>query len=296
MEFVLLPELSRLYAENCGLAILPPGWIHRKRNIDTSVLILGYQGEVMMSEESSPINIKPSTFCILSEGKNHCGIEKLKEKAKYYWIHFKTASPPQFMSEKEATIILNSKEITKARLNDSLLLPRQLNLQNSNVIREAFHELLYEQQNKSFTDQKYQANAKLMMIKLNEMVFEIYNTNSKDMDNKSIVNKIIHMIYENLTDPNFSVKGLADQMCYNPDYLNRHFKRIMKRSMIEYIIDKRIEYSLVGLIDSDHSLSVIARNSGFSSYRNFIRQFKLRKNVIPSEYRNRHRMMHITNK
>jgi len=297
MEYLFISDLSEFYAENCGIAILSPGWIHSRRNIDTSVLILGHQGEVSLRQENQPIQISSSRYCFLSEGRDHWGTEKLCDKARYYWIHFKSAHPPQIIPEKEARLILTSKEIARTRLKNGLLFPQQGSLENSHVIREAFHELLYVQQNGSFTDQKYQSLVRLMMIQLNEMVMEKYHSreSGEHQKRKSLVNKIIQLIYENLTDRNFSVKSLADIMCYNPDYLNRHFKIIMKRSLIEYIIDKRVDYSLVQLIDSNLSLSAIAQNSGFSSYRNYIRQFKLRKDMIPSEYRNRHRMMHITN-
>lgn len=296
MDYLLLQNLSGLWAENCGIAILNPGWIHRKRNIDTSVLILGHQGEVKIQEEEKCYNIKPHSFCILSEGNNHWGAEKIKEKARYYWIHFKTSEKPQIVSEKEAHNILQNDEIAQSRLKNSLLLPRNMDLPDTKIIREAFHELLYEQDNRLFTYQKYQYNVKLMLIDLNLMVFDIIRGKRNKGDNKSLVNKIIQLIYENLTDSNFSVKQLADRLCYNPDYLNRHFKSIMKISLIEYIIDKRIEYSLVPLIDSEETITVIAENSGFSSYRNYIQQFKQRKLATPSEYRNRHRMIHITNK
>ena len=145
MEYVLFPNLSKLQAENCGIAILSPGWIHRRRNISTSVFILGHQGKVEIQEESEVFSIKPSSFCLLSEGRNHWGTEKLQDKARYYWIHFKTKGLPQFIPEKEALTIINNKEIARSRLRDALLLPRYMNMMHTNVIREQFHALLYEQ-------------------------------------------------------------------------------------------------------------------------------------------------------
>ncbi|WP_320127844.1 hypothetical protein [uncultured Sphaerochaeta sp.] len=73
MEFVFLPNLSELRAANCGIAILSPGWIHRRRNINTSVFILGHQGKVEIQEESEVFTIKPSSFCLLSEGRGPLG-------------------------------------------------------------------------------------------------------------------------------------------------------------------------------------------------------------------------------
>ena len=178
MEFVFIPNLSELQAENCGIAILSPGWIHKKRNLSTSVLILGHQGKVSIQEESEMYCIQPSSFCLLSEGRNHWGAEELQEKARYYWIHFKTKEAPQFLSEKEALLIINNPEIARSRLHDALLLPRYMDTINTNVVRELFHALLYEQENKCFTEQKYQATVKLLLISLNETVMDIIKEQS----------------------------------------------------------------------------------------------------------------------
>ena len=239
--------------------------------------------------------MEPNSFCFLSAERQHWGASPIQEKARYYWIHFKTKEKPQFLSEKEALMIIRSKEIAKSRLHNALLLPRCMDMFPTTVLRETFHELLYEQENISFTEQKYQAIVKLMFITLNEMVIDVINKTQKNKENKGLVNKIIQLVYEHLTEQEFSVKSLADLLCYNPDYLNRHFKSLMKRTLIEFIIDKRIEHSLVSLIDSEQTIQCIAEESGFSSYRNYIHQFKMRKDMTPSEFRNYHRTLHITN-
>lgn len=296
MNFVLFPNLSELWSENCGIAILPPGWKHNKRKIDTSVIILGHHGEVKITEENDVLSVRPSTLCVLTEGKTHWGTETIQENARYYWIHIKSQPPPQILSENEGRIILENEEVTKARLADALLLPCQYDLGNSTVMREAFHELLYEQQKPAFTFNKYQAMVRLMLINLNQMIYHDFYKQSMGTNSSSLVNSIIEQIYGNLTNPNFSVKLLADSIGYNPDYLNRHFKSIVKKSLVEFLVDKRIELSTVKMIDSNDSITAIAMESGFSSYRNFIHQFKLRKEATPSEFRARLRMMHITNK
>lgn len=106
---------------------------------------------------------------------------------------------------------------------------------------------------------------------------------------------MIQRIHESLSDQSFSVKGLAYELGYSGDYLNRHFKNIMNRTLKDYILDKRVELSIRYVTDTDLSIAEIAARTGFSSYRNFIRQFILRKDMQPSEYRRRHRLMRITN-
>ena len=83
---------------------------------------------------------------------------------------------------------------------------------------------------------------------------------------------------------------------YNPDYLERLFKSIMCKSIEEYLIDRRIQYSVNRLIESNDTIEQIAFKSGFGSRRNFLRQFTKRKEMTPTQLRLRYRMMHITNR
>ena len=296
MNYLLYQGLSEITAETCGAAILYPGWSHPVRNINTSVLILGRYGRVVLKEDSEELTIEPKKICILNAGHSHKGVEELKEPARYYWAHFKSENPGKPLTEVEANMILNHKEVIDTRLKDALLLPQQFSCSQYEEVQESFHELLYEYKNPSFTGNKFQALFKLLLIRLNELVIKKHISLDKFPAKRGIVYKIIQLVYENMTDRNFSVKILADKMNYNSDYLCRLFKSVMYKSIQEYLIDKRIEYSTNLLIESNDTVDNISNQSGFASSRNFVRQFKARKGRTPSEQRLRHRTMHLTNK
>ena len=295
MKYILFPNLTAVHAENSGIAILNPGWKHPKRKLDTSVLILGKKLSVDIQEESQRLSIEPGKLTILTAGLTHKGTKKIKEPSSYYWIHFKCSDPPQLLSEFDANLILNNREVALARLSNSILLPQEFYLNQTNPIKEAFHELLYEQENLSFTRSKYQLIFKLMMIRINEIVLAEHVRKIEIPKNHSVIYSTIQTIYEHLSDSNFSVKLLAEKMKYNPDYLGRLFKSVMKKSISEYIIDQRIALSVTHLTETDDTIASISYKSGFNSTRNFIRQFKSRREMTPSELRTRHRTMHITN-
>ena len=295
MKFILFPHLAQLHAENCGVAILNPGWIHPTRNLDTSVLILGWKSVVQLVEDSEPLSIEPDKFSILTAGLTHGGARKIEEPTSYYWMHFKCMEEPLVLEERDAMAILNNQKVIRTRLQNALLLPREILLPESKTFRELFHDLLFEQENPSFTDQKFQMLFRLMMIKVNEFVLSEHIVTSKIPNCHSIVYATIQTVFENLTDSNFSVKTLADKMKYNPDYLGRLFKLVMCKSIGDYINDQRIQYAVTRLIESNDTVEKISFDCGFCSRRNFIRQFKSRKGATPSELRLRHRTMHITN-
>lgn len=296
MKFVIFPGLSRLHAENCGIAILNPGWIHPKRNLDTSVLILGKRSRVELEEDEQPLCVRPECFCILTAEHTHRGRTEIREQASYYWMHFKCDRPPQIVDENEAHAILNNRALIEARLPDALLLPQEFAPSNAKVFQEMFHDLLFEQENPSFAVEKFQILFRLMMIKVNEMVIAEHIADERVRRSHAVVYSIIQQVCENLTDVDFSVKSLAHRLRYNPDYLERLFKSVMCKSIEEYLIDRRIQYSVNRLIETSETMKRIAFESGFGSKRNYLRQFKERKQMTPSQLRLRYRMMHITNR
>ncbi|WP_319561777.1 helix-turn-helix transcriptional regulator [Marispirochaeta sp.] len=295
MKYVLLQGLSSIHAENCGVAILNPGWIHPGRTLDTSVLILGKKSRVELLEGKEALRIEPEKFTILASGISHQGASPIAEQASYYWMHFKCTEEPVVLDESDAHAVLNNETVTQTRLKDAILLPKEISLPDSKAYREMFHELLFEQENPSFTEHKFQVLFRMLLIKINEFVLSEHTVSTRIPDSHSLIYATIQTIFENLTSCNFSVKILADIMQYNPDYLGRLFKTVMGKSLGEYIIDQRIKNAVTRLIESNDTIDKISYESGFFSCRNFIRQFKSRKGMTPSELRTRHRTMHITN-
>ena len=296
MKFIYFPKLSELHADNCGISILNSGWIHPERNLHSSVLILGKKSKVEMKEESEAFSIEPEKFSLLTAGKTHCGTAKIVEPASYYWIHFTCAETPQIIQETEAVEILKNQLTVQNKLENALLLPQEIHLKDPKQFQDLFHELLFEQENPSFTDLKIQMLFRLMMININEVVLSDYISKIYDSTKFSLIFAIIKIVFENFTDCDFSVKSLSDKMNYNPDYLGRMFKALMNKSLIDYIIDQRIKYAVCLLVEGNNTVNSIAYDCGFNSCRNFIRQFKARKGETPSELRLKHRTAHLTSR
>ena len=294
MTYTFLPELSELHAENGGVAILHPGWIHPERNLDTSVLILGWKSRVELEEESEPVSIEPGRLTLLTAGRTHRGARMLDEPASYFWIHFKCFGTPVVMDADGARPILGNRSVAATRLDDALLLPREICVSDTRAFHQFFHEILFEQEHPSFTSLKYQLMFRMMMVTLNEFVLKEHEGMPASAAGEGLINLMIRTIAERFTDGNFSVKELAAVVGYNPDYLCRVFKSVMNTPLRDYIIGRRIQYAERRLADSRDTVERIAVDSGFTTTRNFVRQFKLRRGMTPSAMRLRHRTMHIT--
>lgn len=295
MNFILFPQLSTLRAENCGIAILNPGWSHPKRNLHTSVLILGKKSKVDITEESETFSIEPEKFVILTAERTHWGANVISEPASYYWMHFSCDEVPQIISEEKAMTILRNPTAIEESLADAILLPQEITLKEPKLFLDSFHDLLFEQEQPSFTRQKFLSLFRLMLVTINESVLSDYTGEKYDSTRFSLIYAVIQTVLENYTNGDFSVKRLSDIMNYNSDYLCRMFKSRMGRSISDYIIDQRIKYAICLLIETNNTVDSVAYDCGFNSTRNFIRQFKSRKGETPSEHRLRHRTMHVTN-
>jgi YesN/AraC family two-component response regulator len=73
---------------------------------------------------------------------------------------------------------------------------------------------------------------------------------------------------------------------FSPIYCDTVFKRETGKSIIDYVIDRRIDEAKRLLLEGTVSLGDIAEAVGFNDYNYFSRVFKTRSGISPSKYRN----------
>lgn len=311
-----------MHIESCGMAIVPPGWIHHRRTMDTTVVILGEQGTLYMDLDGRELQAGPGDLCILPAGLPHRGERACTEATRYFWLHLQTPQAVQILDDRQARDIREHPEVARSRLQDALLLPLCRRLPGAGVIRQAFQSLLVRYREGSPCTRAFPWQAKLLLLQIQEAFLlpggpgmsrlpaeagdsgasgehcapgmHAAGPDGTSPGPGSLTGSIFRTVYENLADPGFSVKDLAHRMGYHPDYLNRHFRQVMHQSLMQWIIDRRMELAGRWIRDTDWPLGEVARRSGFASYRNFVRQFTAREGRTPSEVRRRHRLLHIT--
>jgi len=283
-------------AENGGYAILPPGWIHPKRKLPTSVLILGKKGNVYIEEEDTILEIYPNRLVLLAPHRMHKGKMKIESTASYFWLHFAHEVQPEVLTSNEISSILHNPHVLKQRLIERALIPQQMDLLKSHKISQIFHDLLNEQENRSHVSWKFQLIFQNLLVTITEETITSNEHLSRPSSGSSLVSSIITNIAVSLTEPDLCVKNIAKKLKYNPDYIGRQFKNIMGIGITEYILKERIKMASKILQESNDTVSAIAKKSGFSSVRHFLRQFKREKGMTPTELRIRYKTMHINTK
>ena len=83
-----------------------------------------------------------------------------------------------------------------------------------------------------------------------------------------------------------------DELCHTAGlskyHLEREFKRYTGFSIMQYVIELRINQACMLLASTDLPISQISDMAGFSDYPNFLKLFKSRKNMTPRQFRERH--------
>ena len=105
------PDFASVHADNCGCAILSPGWTHPRRQLDSSVLIIGVRGRVPIMNgkdgHETEYVIESGTVVILPAGNIHYGSCAITEPAMYYWFHFTLAGAPNIVPQTDVDAMLD---------------------------------------------------------------------------------------------------------------------------------------------------------------------------------------------
>lgn len=292
-DFFRFPDFDSLHADNCGCAILSPGWSHPRRLLESSVLIIGVRGHVPIvvgtGETEREYEISPGSVTILPACRAHFGPRAIDSSSMYYWFHFTVSGDPVLVSGAEAATLLRD----DGQFDGSALLPLHFSLSDPEPFHQYFRELLFEQENPSYTKLKFQIMFQSLVIRLTESVIAVRRPEHSGVGKSSVTYSIVTWMSEHLTDPNLSIKAIAAAIGLNPDYAGRRFREVMGLSVGDYLLRKRIELAVGKLRETNDTVAEIAQDCGFGTVRHFLRQFKAEEGITPTEVRRRYRTMHV---
>ena len=98
------------------------------------------------------------------------------------------------------------------------------------------------------------------------------------------IEKSLNYIEVHIKDE-LQTENLARSVGLSPFYFQHLFKRLIKKSVQEYIKLRRLAYSVEYLEHSNQRILDIALACGYSSHANFTRAFKETFGITPDEYR-----------
>ena len=81
------------------------------------------------------------------------------------------------------------------------------------------------------------------------------------------------------------VTSIAEHVHMNNCYLTRIFKKETGKSIVQYILEKKMEIAKMELVTSDKTIGEIAMDLGYLNYGSFSRAFTKHVGVSPKEYK-----------
>ena len=142
-----------------------------------------------------------------------------------------------------------------------------------------FIEMQLEEMTKNENDKRYQS------VLLNCVLAKLIRTKNEIKSNiLSPVAMAELYILNNFRD-NISLSEVANYTGFSDCYFSLVFKKETGKSFKEYTDNLKFEYAMKLLKYTDYTVLQICNESGFEDYANFLRRFKNREKVSPTEYR-----------
>jgi len=101
---------------------------------------------------------------------------------------------------------------------------------------------------------------------------------------ESFLSEVLDNIYENISDPGYSVVALASHMCMSRSSLHSKVKSVCNKSPVELIKELRIDKACALIKNGNHNMSEIAEMCGFSSLSYFSTCFHKEIGMPPGDY------------
>jgi len=136
------------------------------------------------------------------------------------------------------------------------------------------------------------------LIKNRELIHNKYKLLDFDLDNSPeelskddrYIKNIRDLIEENLADPELNVDGLSRKLSLSTTQLYRKIKALTGYSSVEFIRMIRLVRAAEMLVETQLSVKEICYKTGFNNQSYFIKCFKEKYSVTPSEYHTSKRM------
>ena len=110
---------------------------------------------------------------------------------------------------------------------------------------------------------------------------------------EAVRNYVTMYIKENYSDPTISIERVAENVQLTASYVSTLFKKATGVAFSQYLLQYRIEIAKDMLNNSKKKISEISEKAGFGTYNNFVRMFKKKVGISPSQYRMMNRQIKI---
>ena len=284
MYYLCFDSGNNISFSSAGRFISHNSQAHPKRILTTFVLLLGYSGECKLAQDGREYALKKGTFQVLFPDTPHYGTEPTSKDQSHFWCHFNL--PDGFF-------IKETEDSTELGKNGLCILPEFSQIDNCEKFFVLFSQMIDE------AEKMYEGNEhakvicdsyiKILLLSLSVQCME----NSLNANRKhAATTKLKEWLRIHACD-GITACDAANALNYNPDYLTQILKADTGMTLCEYLNDIRLKKAKNLLLNSNRTVSKIAYEVGFSDEKYFMKLFKRKENVTPTQYRNAHFRIHL---
>ncbi len=261
--------------------------IHKRRTIDSFVLLYGISGTVYVTDTVKEYELSSDNYIILAANREHYGTRQSPPGVSYYWCHFYIRGDYELDIDEDGNEYLIFGETSSYRI------PLSGKVDQHETLHMLFQQLIDSSRSPSTFSKNICGN--FLEIILSELASKEYSLDSAaSRTQEATVANIIEWIKLNASEIH-RVSDVSTYFGYNSEYLTTLVKKVTSKSLVDHITESRVRIAKKYLRNTNMDISEIAYKCGFSDDKYFFRVFKKICNMSPGTYRRTYSNPHTNN-
>lgn len=266
----------------CGCLVSNEAFLHANRMNSDYLLIIGMKETLHLVVQNEAVDVAPNELLMIPPFTPHRGRTPSKNIT-FFWLHFWLSGKEHLLSDQE--VFEASDTYFQKKDHEQLLISCHFPLPNMTRAFVLCKQILdYAASAPHFAPK---INSHLIAALLMELADQTFSSGAMHFNNHSTL-RFEHIAewvrinaYRNLT-----MQEVSNRFNYNSNYLSNLFKKETGFSLKQYMIASRINLAKEYLLLTDLPVQSVAQRVGFTDEKHFMKVFKKREVLTPSEYRN----------
>ncbi|TWJ73922.1 HTH-type transcriptional activator Btr [Bacillus paralicheniformis] len=279
MEHIIftIPPLPVLITGGEGL--FKKGEKHVRREYSVFDLLYVIQGELFLTEDGDPHQIREGEYIILVPGLEHYGHQGCQDDTRYFWLHFQEPSYGFAQQGGENWTELKLKKGTfETPTLYHLKIPRKGKIDQKAFIEQQFRRLIDDSAQNSDLPLRKQLLFEELLIHLQKEAFHIPSASER------VASEAQHYIDRHYKEK-LSMEQLSAALHYHQDYITRCMQKAFGITPGQYANKAKVFEAKRLLSSTNDKMSSIAEQVGIDDPTYFSKLFKQIEGISPVEYR-----------
>jgi AraC-like DNA-binding protein len=250
-------------------------WQHEQFPLADYELFVVTEGCLYIGDANGKYKVHAGEQLLLSPTPNNVRYGYQASQCSFYWLHFTVSHPIRLVHSSNLPIFSDTK----------LFIPVQVSLSSPEkivILMKQLQDSIRHNYNHSF--ENYITTTILWEIH-NQFILPQLTLSADTKSKCQVYNDILDYVHLKLAQ-NIKVSDIAKHFGYNEKYLSHLFKDVAGMPLKQYILHKKINQAKFLLTDTNHTVHAISSSLCFSDHHYFMKLFKQKVGLTPSEYRN----------